>query len=452
MKTLIRLMMLLITTRLALANTEDDTPPEGTLEPMDNAATGAVDATQPGTLFLPYGDYPHGQHMQAFDNAAATTMASVLSGQQDGSLITWLKNAFKVGWHRVSKTELPIYAGKHPETDATADAKAYGWVKRIVPMANGAQFDVEYTPEGKALVESRAYRFFSPYWQAIAGKNGKHSPSILESLCLTNRPRIALASLGNAEEPMKEDAATDGTAEHEAVEGETAQPAETEMAKVAAALALAEGSSLADVLTKIQDLATKVAGYEQATAARIAEAVAEAETHKADALQAKGNAEESLSIAQTAADTLRADLSESQRQMQEAESNATSLKALANSYCTALATVGIDAEISAGRVLPAQREGKLAELVAMENAEAVVTALQLIAKGPALIKTTRGLTENTAAGGRLMALANEADTKRQTIREEIARITSELPINMEHKARHDMAWQRLRRERPDLFD
>ncbi len=442
---------------MPLANDDDTAPESGELTALDNAATGEISAT--GKLFLPYGEYPHNNGiLQKFDNDSAQTMADVLGGQQSNNKLKWLANVFKVGWHRVSKTALPVYAGKHPEVDKDADPAAYGWLKKITPMANGAEFEVEWNDEGRDLIAQKKFRFFSPFWNT-SGDGKVQTPVIMESLCLTNRPRIPAAGLGNAADPTEAKAEDDQhetaeTQEQEAKEETSEQPEDSALTLITKALNLPEDAPLKDLLMKIQELANKVAGFEQHVAARIDEAVQAANAEKTAAMEGRANAVEALGHLQqehaTALAAEQAATAMAKADLAYAQTQATTLEALANTFRDQLADVHLDRALAAGQITPAMRDDQRAALIACANSADFTAAVEKLHKLPVVMKTTQGHTANAAAGGKLMGLDN-SDDKRSLIRTEIERYKGELPASFGDAQKHELAWNRLRKERPDLI-
>lgn len=449
--------------------------PDPVVTALANAITGTFDADQPGRVFLAYGDYPHnGGIIQRFDRESAETMASVRRGRhQSGGPLTWLANAFKVGWHRVSANDLPFYAGGHPESDPDADGSAFGWIKDIIPLENGAEFRVDFNSDGLDLIKKKKFRHFSPYWHStpVPGeKSNIRRPVILESFTMTNRPRIPGAGLGNAapaepegmdkEKPEGMEAETaeptkepDGITAHEQPEGEQAQPDETAMATISKALALPGTATLADIISKITALATTVAGYEATTAERVKAAVAEAETAKADAMQAQANAEGAaealrinLAAAESAATVLKTDL-------QNGEAKRTELEALANALRTDLVTARLAGLQKEGRITPAQYDSTRDALLALDNAESLRTEFDRLSSLPVVIKTTAQHTAHLGHEGRVMALGNDSsvEAKRMAIRQAVENARASLPQYMSADYKERRAWEIARQQRPELF-
>lgn len=79
------------------------------------------------------------------------------------------------------------------------DTQAYGWLKDLRLMSGGADdynglyAKIEWTPEGMALVTTKAYRFLSPVF--VLGEDGQ--PTQLVNVALTNRPNFDLPPIFN---------------------------------------------------------------------------------------------------------------------------------------------------------------------------------------------------------------------------------------------------------------
>lgn len=79
------------------------------------------------------------------------------------------------------------------------DTQAYGWIKDLRLMSGGADdynglyAKIEWTPEGMALVTTKAYRFLSPVF--VLGEDGQ--PKQLVNVALTNRPNFDLPPIFN---------------------------------------------------------------------------------------------------------------------------------------------------------------------------------------------------------------------------------------------------------------
>lgn len=94
------------------------------------------------------------------------------------------------------------------------DTQAYGWIKDLRLMSGGADdynglyAKIEWTPEGTALVATKAYRFLSPVF--VLDDNGL--PTSLVNVALTNRPNFDLPPIFNTisdEDTLIEDPAMD---------------------------------------------------------------------------------------------------------------------------------------------------------------------------------------------------------------------------------------------------
>ncbi|PTY03091.1 hypothetical protein DB346_07510 [Verrucomicrobia bacterium LW23] len=141
----------------------------------------------------PYGEFPHRMGLQVVDRAAADAMARGFN-----SLLARLGRTFG---------GIPFYVG-HPDAASTGDSapgtsgdRAYGWITALEARDDGLYCGVRWTAEGRALVESGAYKFFSPYWACrvtgtIDGRR-RLTPDRLISVGLTNSPNIPVLALSN---------------------------------------------------------------------------------------------------------------------------------------------------------------------------------------------------------------------------------------------------------------
>ena len=435
MKRIFHLLRAAFGVRLSLANEEP--------EPLANDAVptslanedgiGALDPSTPGKVFIKYGLYPHGQKTQMFDEDSAKTMAQV----QAGGLVNWVKGVLRAGWHRVSGQDLPFYKG-HPDVAGSKDTDktAFGWVKGIIPMANGAEFDVEWTPEGEKLVTSKAYRFFSPHWDVldVKGKANTVRPVIFKSFGLTNNPNMAVQALAN-EDPAVE--ASDAVKDPPAEEAQEV----SDLAKLAKACGLADDATLADVLGCVGDLVTKVNGYEQIQADAVKAAVDQVEVDK-EALKAQvGMANEAAEAAKAETVTAKAD--------------AGRLQSLCNEHAEALATTLIDGLVKVGKLIPAERAAKITELSSLANAAEMTAAHEVLTKLPVKLKTTQTATAGVAEDAKTMSLANENPEaqRRQEMRDLVESHKKRLdPEGKNPSKAHELAWRAVRAERPDLFE
>ncbi len=90
--------------------------------------------------------------------------------------------------------DIPIDLDHHSEMGF--NTKAVAWVKELFQKDNQIHASVEWTKEGKELVESKAYRYISPAVYVDKGNNAV----LLSSIALTNHPNLKLPSLNNKQD------------------------------------------------------------------------------------------------------------------------------------------------------------------------------------------------------------------------------------------------------------
>ncbi len=90
--------------------------------------------------------------------------------------------------------DIPIDLDHHSEMGF--NTKAVAWVKELFEKDNQIHASVEWTKEGKELVESKAYRYISPAVYVDKSNNAV----LLSSIALTNHPNLKLPSLNNKQD------------------------------------------------------------------------------------------------------------------------------------------------------------------------------------------------------------------------------------------------------------
>lgn len=124
-------------------------------------------------------------------------------------------------------------------------APAVGWVSDLVISENGGiTGSVTWTEEGKELVASRKYRYFSPAY--LVDRNTKEIAGI-RSIGLTNVPNLGVPSLNS-----------EGNEEGEDME--------KDLKVICNSLGIAEGATEAEVVTEINSLKTRLAAAENRAA------------------------------------------------------------------------------------------------------------------------------------------------------------------------------------------
>lgn len=97
----------------------------------------------------------------------------------------------------------PVYIG-HPDDDdfknkpGHTDATVYGFVDDVKDDDQGLWAKIEWTPEGKDLVQKKIYRYLSPRWTMRSIHTDVFEPKQLLSLGLTNRPNLPGQTIANA--------------------------------------------------------------------------------------------------------------------------------------------------------------------------------------------------------------------------------------------------------------
>jgi len=106
-----------------------------------------------------------------------------------------------------SAAGLPFYVG-HPDYCPTPEQMAawlrdqppaIGWVKELRPAVNSLDLRVEWTAEGKRLIESGTYKFFSPYFLCEKVGADRYLSRRIKSCGLTNTPNWPLAPMVNSD-------------------------------------------------------------------------------------------------------------------------------------------------------------------------------------------------------------------------------------------------------------
>ena len=120
-------------------------------------------------------------------------------------------------------------------------APAVGWITDLVVDQNGGIVgSVSWTEEGKELIASRKYRYFSPAY--LVDRNTKEIAGI-RSIGLTNVPNLGVPSLNS-----------EGNEEGEDME--------KDLKVICNSLGIAEGATEAEVVTEINSLRSRLAAAE----------------------------------------------------------------------------------------------------------------------------------------------------------------------------------------------
>lgn len=367
-----------------------------------NSIAGSADAVvsehnaekRTARLFVPFGDFgpTAGRDnrdgktkptMQKFDLEAANAIIARLNSLR-GTLARKLRL-------------IPIYEG-HPDVpgmeDTYRDRSAKGWIVGANVGANdgrdGLFFDAEMTPAGMRMILDEEFAFNSPRW-AMAPITAANEavqiarPAKIISFGLTNTPFIE-GALNMANDAMAAEAGTDSPF----VDAPT----------LAQLLGMPEETPMLDLLKRIGELVAaaikpeekpveKPAEADPAVAAATAEAANEralalAATAKLTAAEAQITAANNALAAETAARTqLAAQIEAANAATVTAREEAARLTASLEAVNTALATERklrageiVDRAIEDGRVLLADRDRVVAEIVAANCDAATVGRIE----------------------------------------------------------------------------
>ena len=181
-----------------------ETPGEDGLAALVNAvAMPAGDA--PEWIAVPYCDAPYNLNVVGVQRLNAAVAAQ---------LVSLMERAMRMDARLAAG--LPIYLG-HPDYFDRADKAqvnawmqhqppALGWIKELRAGESALELRVEWTPEGERLVNSRTYKFFSPFFRsAPAGRETLggtdtqiYEPRLIQSAGLTNTPNWPMPPMVNA--------------------------------------------------------------------------------------------------------------------------------------------------------------------------------------------------------------------------------------------------------------
>ena len=377
---------------------------------------GVFEVQQGNEMFIPYGEYQHAVGLQKFTKQSAEAMVTAFNSA--GGL---LKRLF-------TKPGVPIYPG-HPDIAGRPDynpaAPALGWVESIVAGNDGMTLGVKWNADGEKAVTGAQFRFYSPVWQMKRVAGGVE-PVKLQSVGLTNNPRIPVPALANDDTP--------------------AVPA-----GLAAAIGLEATASFEDVMKAVQEARCAInrfrdllymLGIEDANAtAETITAAARALKEKADKL---GAAENDLAAAITARDAAKQEAAKALADLTAANDAVKAARAARADDALALA-------VTAGRVLAAERDAKRAELLTAANDEALGTAIAALYATAPKLKTAPVAKNLGAEKSKLITAANDASAAiREAVDAELGDIKSKTP-GIAASVAYDLATKRARAKRPELF-
>lgn len=367
---------------------------------------------QGDSFFVPYGDYPHKLGKQKFDRAAAERMAANHNG-----LVKRL-----VSWALGESPSYPVYIG-HPDLPGSKDIdkKSYGWVENMIPEETGMRLPVKWSDAGRELVENAHFKFYSPLWWTRPVKGGIQ-PVAFKSMGLTNDPNIPVPALANEYEDTKGYYdARDYNPEKTTEESQTIE--ESMKPKLLEALGLEETAGDEEILAKIVSLK--------------------------EAVEAAENAEKPDPDAMKKMEDEKAEYEEKARLAEEEKTAANEKVTELETRCELLAANAIEAAAAAGKITPAEKDAKKAELLAANDFAA---ALQDLGKLPAKFKTESKVGDLGEGKARLHIAANDEGAaakaeRAQLVENEFQRINPDLSIG----ARKRLAYQRAAAKNPELF-
>lgn len=390
-------------------------------------------------LVIPYGEFPHPQGLQRFDEQAGREVV----------------RAFNRARGKRGFPGRPVYIG-HPDVPSMAsdypDRSAYGWIQSMTALQDGLAMRVDWSEDGRALVANRRYAWFSPYWQGRRlGRNPKGRgilmrPSDILSVGLVNNPQIEEARLPNSHEGgttmknivLKLDVAALGTELAAAM-----QAAGKDVAALANSVSMEEAQLKALLAGRIEgelsstDLDAVAAAVDVTLDLANAEpAVPEPLRILGTSLQVDADADSSAIVAAANARIEAGDQAAALRQ--EAETNLTQVTeerdglkvALANTR-KALVCKALDHAIATGRLTPAERETREQALSA-EGVDLDAELAKLANAAPKL--NTQSKTQGLGKTGSEKSLVEMANAYKE-----------------EHQCGWDTAWAAIKRQHPEKF-
>ena len=163
---------------------------------LPNAITLDASGKAPEWVLIPYADVPI--------NLGQTKGLQRLNRKVADGLVNWfgswrgrLANAFG---------GFPVYKG-HPDCAffrerGDTDKMAYAWILDLKATDEGLLVNTDWTPGGRILVETKSLKFFSPFFlgPVVGHENGVaiYEPRYMQSGGLTNTPNWPVAPLVNA--------------------------------------------------------------------------------------------------------------------------------------------------------------------------------------------------------------------------------------------------------------
>lgn len=366
---------------------------------------------QDKSLFVPYGEYPHPKGLQKFDKSAATLIANDFN-----SVVNRVARIFTPG--------VPIYVG-HPDVPGRADtnpaAPAQGWVESITAENDGMTIAVKWNADGLNAISNAHFRFYSPVFNCQR-VNGGLQPVRLQSVGLTNNPRIPVPAIANDTNNTMPQWLIDMLVSAKLVKAEDANN------EIVLKEALENLVCTLNKLSYADDMAEEV-----------------------DRLRADA---EKLPVANDRINALNAELVNAKAETDKLKADLTAANYRAAAARKTFISHNTEELIKAGRVTIADRDALIAELVAIENDSDVIARFESLTAAKPKIKTA-SITEDLGKGkSTVVQIANDemarSVQRKKVIDEELQLVTAE-NSKASKTALYDLAFSRAKRKHPALF-
>lgn len=272
---------------------------------------------------------------------------------------------------------LPFYVG-HPDHPAFAnthkDTRSYGWIMDLAARPEGLGLFVKWSEAGRELIANAHYKFFSPNWWArkIGRENGRDvvEPVWIKSCGFTNNPRWPVFPLANQDNG-----------------GAAARTQETNMEllqRLIAILGLEGGDATEEgvvtAITRLREAAQKIkealdARWQAEDAAR--EALPSEMPLEQQTVQVLGLLDESataLANERTAREQAAGQVQTLQQQLTAEQAAHTQADEAFKGERRARAELLVNEAVAGGRVLPADRDRWIEELVGDFDSKSVELA------------------------------------------------------------------------------
>lgn len=370
----------------------------------------------------PYGQFPHPRGLQYFAKSDAEKIVANFN-----SLKSKLLRRFG---------GLPWYEG-HPDTSPKdyPNKKSFGWIDGVEARDDGLYGHVKWTKAGAELVAEGHYKYFSPVWHATPAKvDGKSvlRPDELISVGFTNTPNMPVLPLSN--DSTKCPAC--------GKEFDQADVPETSAGAVACPNCGAhldqEGNQLSNEndTMKLPNSILKTLGFADDAKPTEAEIVAAWDKFTAETLEPGQTAVANVGALANEKETLGTELENAKKSITNlGEQLDTTSKAFDAERIERIELL-VATNIANGKITKADAEKWKAEL----KEDFAGKSVELANVKPALANTaplTKDLGKNQAA---LETGATPRETARALANEKVAA-----------GKRFEVAWQEVKKERPDLF-